>query len=210
MKKLLIGAAAATLLASTAGADANVFKGPYVGAQVGYSHNSTSMKILEGTSQPGQQNNHGGSSATFMAVAGYSDLWDDNHLYGMEIRGGYNTLSNKKGGDKLTMDWTVGLRGRYGFILDQAWLPFVSLGVDYSHARYNYSYGTQTGVKDNFRVWEISPGFGVEWSLSEKVNFRADYEFAFNINDRGLNTGKAKVHNGPNRHHARVGVMVNF
>jgi hypothetical protein len=51
---------------------------------------------------------------------------------------------------------------------------------------------------------------GVEWSLNETVNFRADYEFAFAVNDRGLNAQKAKVHNGPHRHHVRVGAVFNF
>jgi opacity protein-like surface antigen len=209
MKKTLLGVAAAALVAGSAGA--HVFKGPYVGAQVGYAHNSTDMKVLSGNGLANDvKRKHSASSATFMVLAGYSDLWNADHLYGAELRVGYDTFSRKKGGDKLKMDWTVGGRLRYGFIADRDWLPFVTLGVDYSHGNYQYNRGNESSLKDNFRVWEVVPGLGVEWSLNETVNFRADYEFAFAVNDRGLNAQKAKVHNGPHRHHVRVGAVFNF
>lgn len=204
MNKTLLGVAAAAMLAGTAGA--HVFEGPYVGTQVGYAHNSTDMKILSTTDT---KRKHHASSATLTAIAGYSGLWDQSHVYGVELRGGYDTFSKKKAGDKLTMDWTVGGRVRYGYILGGDWLPFVSLGTDYSHGKYKFTRGTE-GVTDNFSVWEVVPGIGVEWSLSEHVNFRADYEFAFAVNDTGLNDSKVELYHGPHRHHVRVGVVWNF
>ncbi len=208
MKKILLSVATAAVLAGTA--SAHVFEGPYVGAQVGYSHNSTDMKIKEGNGLATDvKRKHHASSATFTVLAGYAGLWNANHVYGAELRGGYDTFNNKKAGDRLTMDWTVGGRLRYGYILDKEWMPFISLGVDHSHGEYKYTRGSET-LHDNFRVWEVVPGVGVEWSLTEKVNFRADYEFAFAVNDNGLNSEKAEVHYGPHKHNVRVGVVWNF
>lgn len=209
MKKLMMGVATAAMVASTA--NAHVFKGPYVGAQVGYTHNTTQMKILAGNGQATDvKRKHSGPSASMIAIVGYSDLWNVDHVYGVELRGGYNTFTRKKGGDRLKTNWTVGGRLRYGYMTSTDFMPFVTFGADYTQGNYKYNRGNEQKITDDFRTWEVVPGFGAEWSLSENVNFRADYEFAFQVNDRGLDSNKAKVENGPYRHHVRVGVVWNF
>jgi len=208
MHKLLIGAAAAALLASPAlAADLYIqpaapsligsasvvnWSGFYAGANVGYGWGkfepnaplvATDGRGLLGGLQAGYNYDFGGF---VLGVEGDIQLAD---------------IRYEAGGGNIRIDSFGTLRARAGAAIDR-FLPYVTGGLAYGHASYEFG-GLSTSAGNT--GWTV--GAGLEYAATDNISVKAEYLYAdFGDIDFGVGFGPLKT----TAHVLRAGLNYKF
>ncbi len=200
MKTLLI-AAAASAIAMASPAAAETFDGPYVGAQLGYSHD----KYGTVDSDIGQITiNDSRDSVTGGIYGGYDHRVNDRIVIGLE--GGFDIGASdnrreRQGANLVDIDprFTFSASARAGYLVTPQTLVYVRGGYENVDARVTVANAAGTNRDSrSYDGWSV--GGGVERYVTTNVSARLEYRYS----DLGGSDTKFE------RHQALFGLSYHF
>ncbi|SNT10804.1 outer membrane protein [Sphingopyxis indica] len=197
MRKLIAAAVVLAAAATALPVSAQVFDGPYAGAQVGWNHD----KIGRPDTDIGSIDiRNSEDSFTGGAFVGYNHKVAPRVVLGVE--GGFEIAADddvRRGFAVVDPDYTFDVSARAGYLVDERSLIYVRGGYENSRAsvRMTGPDGTLRG-HDNFDGWSV--GGGVERALTDRISARIEYRYS----DLG---GSGETFD---RHKALLGVAYHF
>jgi len=200
MNKLLIAAGIATVALSAPVAAQN-FEGPFVGAQIGYNHDSYG-KVDSRFGRLAIDDNR--DSFTGGAYAGYDHHLTDRIVVGAEgdfDLGANDSRVERRGGAVASIDprHAFSLSARAGYQVDPRTLLYVRGGYENVDARVSLATGNAAGrYSRTYDGWMA--GGGVERYLTPKVSARVEYRYS------DLGGGDTRFH----RQQGLVGISYHF
>jgi len=210
MKKLILSTAAIAAMVTISWAGGNVvpphvdvppvvtdnWSGAYAGIQVGGVFGKATVDIPAYKTSSFDLKPDGVAGGLF---AGYNWLGQNGVLFGVEAD--INGISADKVGDskytghpetyKVKQYWDASLRLRTGKVIDDKYLPYLTLGVAWTRLGTSYNPSTY-GVKKK-TVSGFTIGTGVEMKLTNKVNARIQYRYTDYSKANFMHAGPSSV-----------------
>lgn len=178
-------------------ASAQVFQGPYVGAQAGWNRDSVDAPRTDAgvaTINDEKDSFIGG------AFVGYNQTVTPNIVLGVE--GSFNVTASddvRRNGASINPDYSFDLSARAGYLIGGKTLIYARGG--YENMRAKVRVPSASGLvsnRDTFDGWTV--GGGVERALLDKVSARLEYRYS-DLGSNGQNF---------DRHQVLVGVGYHF
>ena len=199
MTKFSIATIAVLSLSSTQ-VIADDWTGFYLGAQAGKTWTSSDLSIdyVRTSSTRTVEHDHKNEMSSFGLYTGYNYLLSNDILIGAELA--YNWAEDKdikRGVYGSTIDYelkqknNVNLTARVGKVINNTYLPYISMGIAQTEFEGAFSYSSGASVpaymgtkSDNVYGWTI--GTGVEMKIMDNLHARFQYNYT-DYNDATLN-----------------------
>lgn len=187
MKKFAVALATTALVSGAALADAKKFDGPFIGAQVGLAQSDGKFTFRNSDRSGANPQTAVSSSdlSTKGVIGGIHLGWDkvfqNKWLLGLEVYGDLSSLDGKRSftdgdpagastdGNKVDMDWSIGINVRGGVIISDT-LAYLSLGWvgsdwEIRQTTHNTATASVDAKKDKFKS-----GFRVGLGMATMLN----------------------------------------
>lgn len=179
MKTILAAAGVAAVALASAPLAAQTFEGPYVGAQIGYNHDSYG-KVDSRLGQLGIDDSR--DSFTGGVDAGYDHHLSNRIVVGAE--GGFDlgandSLAARRGSGFASINprYSFNVSARAGYLVNPKTLVYVRGGYENVDARATFA--NATGSARDSRTYDgWMAGGGVERYLTDKVSARVEYRYS--------------------------------
>jgi len=212
MKKMTFSAVAVVLLGFVGYSGGNVvpppmqppvvqddWSGAYAGVQVGAVLGKGDVSIPEYPSNFTLKPN-GFAGGLF---AGYNWLKEGNFLLGVEAdingisadKSHLSGYSDRRGKEtyKLKEYWDASLRVRFGKVIDDKYLPYITTGVAWTKLGASYKIGNDVSETKKKTVAGFTIGTGIEMKLTNKVNARIQYRYSNYSKANFMHAGPSSV-----------------
>ena len=222
-KKIIMGTLALVALNKVhAENNASGFTGFHAGVQAGLNAAKTNYKDLTSSSGKTLASTSGSKTkGSFLAgvFAGYGMGLASCWYVGGEL---YANFSNKATSSKAASNYQVkekgtydiGVKGRFGYIINQQVMAFLGLGVEYEKFRNKQYYSGSQVARANKNITSFAPSLGADYLLSTHTFLRGEYAYligssktvSFNTSSRSASNGSTvKVNNNQQRFAVAVG-----